>query len=93
MGGGNGCKAAMKRERQGSSGKDASGAKKANSQLKVNQQALSLVCQQCFTSFLCTASEKVLREHIEQKHSATASSSITQFFPNYTVPSPSNNKK
>jgi hypothetical protein len=53
MGGGNGAKAAQKRERNA---KDAKGA--AKSQLKVNEAAKTTQCKICFTTFLSTTREK-----------------------------------
>lgn len=53
MGGGNGAKAAQKRERNA---KDAKGA--AKSQLKVNEAAKSIQCKVCFATFLSTTREK-----------------------------------
>jgi hypothetical protein len=50
MGGGNGAKAAQKRERNA---KLAGGA--AKSQLKVNEKAKSIQCKVCFQTFLSTA--------------------------------------
>lgn len=74
MGGGNGCKAAMRRERSKDQGK-----KTQASQLKVNEKALSYVCQSCFTSFLCTANEKILADHAQDKHKK----SLLDCFPNF----------
>lgn len=74
MGGGNGCKSAMRRDRCKDQGKKAPA-----SQLKSNEKALSYVCQSCFTSFLCTASEKILIEHASEKHKK----SLSECFPNY----------
>jgi len=54
MGGGNGAKAAQKRER---ALKDAKGG--ANSQLKVNTAAMNKKCATCMQPFLQTANKKV----------------------------------
>ncbi|KAF9090802.1 hypothetical protein BGX29_007125 [Mortierella sp. GBA35] len=63
---GNGQKAQMKRERNA---KNAGGT--ANSQLKVNEAAKSIVCQTCRQTFLCTIRAKALEEHATNKHSKT----------------------
>jgi len=54
MGGGNGAKAAQKRER---AAKDAAGG--AKSQLKVNVAAMNKKCSTCLQPFLQTANKKV----------------------------------
>ncbi|CAH7688097.1 At2g23090 like protein [Phakopsora pachyrhizi] len=66
MGGGNGAKAAQKRERNAK----ASGAV-AKSQLKVNEAAMNIQCKVCFQTFLQTSREPALKEHAENKHSKT----------------------
>ncbi|KAI8324357.1 DUF1909-domain-containing protein [Martensiomyces pterosporus] len=71
---GNGAKAQMKRDR---ASKGAKG--EQHSQLKVNQKAMSVVCQVCRTQFLCTISAKALEEHAENKHSKT----IKECFPGF----------
>mmetsp|Transcript_24464 Transcript_24464/g.66770 ORF Transcript_24464/g.66770 Transcript_24464/m.66770 type:complete len:80 (-) Transcript_24464:79-318(-) len=64
MGGGNGQKAAKARERnQARAAAEAKG-----SQSKMNAAAMSIVCKTCFQSFLCNASEAVLKQHAENKH-------------------------
>ncbi|KYQ91381.1 hypothetical protein DLAC_08337 [Tieghemostelium lacteum] len=64
---GNGAKAQQKRERNLQKHANDS---KAHSQLKSNQAAMSIVCQVCRTSFLCTVKEPELRNHAENKHPA-----------------------
>ncbi|KAA1124237.1 hypothetical protein PGTUg99_014140 [Puccinia graminis f. sp. tritici] len=64
MGGGNGAKAAQKRERNAK----ASGAT-AKSQLKVNEAAKNIQCKVCFQTFLITSREPALKEHAENRHS------------------------
>ncbi|GLC46143.1 hypothetical protein PLESTM_001831900 [Pleodorina starrii] len=64
MGGGNGQKSAMRRakkleEMQGSN---------KGSQLKTNAASMTIKCNICMTAFVCTTSEKLLREHWENKH-------------------------
>ncbi|PHH67018.1 hypothetical protein CDD81_4413 [Ophiocordyceps australis] len=60
---GNGAKAQQKRER---AQKDQ---KAAKSQLKVNQQAMSIQCQICKATFLQTTKAPALLEHASNKHS------------------------
>lgn len=38
------------------------------SQLKQNAKAHSYICGVCRTAFLCTTSEKMLRDHVAAKH-------------------------
>ena len=38
------------------------------SQLKQNAKAHSYICSICRTAFLCTTSEKMLRDHVAAKH-------------------------
>ncbi|KAJ9130413.1 hypothetical protein NKR23_g12209 [Pleurostoma richardsiae] len=64
MGGGNGAKAAQKRERNA---KEAKGS--AKSQLKANQAAMDIQCDICKATFLKTTREKALTEHATNKHS------------------------
>lgn len=59
MGGGNGAKAAQKRER---AAKDAKGT--AKSQLKDNIAAMNKKCSICLQPFLQTANKKVCRFHL-----------------------------
>ncbi|RKU48290.1 hypothetical protein DL546_007459 [Coniochaeta pulveracea] len=74
MGGGNGAKAAQKRERNA---KLAGGA--AKSQLKVNEKAKSIQCKVCFQTFLSTARAPALNEHASNKHNKT----IADCFPDF----------
>ncbi|GAB7340019.1 hypothetical protein MBLNU457_6524t1 [Dothideomycetes sp. NU457] len=67
MGGGNGAKAAQKRER---AMKDAQGGG-AKSQLKVNISAMNKKCSVCMQPFLQTTNKKALDEHAQSKHSKT----------------------
>jgi hypothetical protein len=60
MGGGNGAKAAQKRERNA-----AKNSKSAGSQLKTNEAAKTIVCVQCKTSFLGTMRKPALTEHAQ----------------------------
>jgi len=64
MGGGNGAKAAQKRERNADKNK-----KPAGSQLKANEAAKTIVCVQCKQSFLGTMRRPALETHAENKHS------------------------
>ena len=60
MGGGNGAKAAQKRERNADKNK-----KSAGSQLKTNEAAKTIVCAQCKQSFLGTMRKPALTTHAE----------------------------
>jgi 4F5 protein related disordered region len=60
MGGGNGAKAAQKRERNA-----AKNSKSAGSQLKSNEAAKTILCVQCKTSFLGTMRKPALSEHAQ----------------------------
>jgi len=60
MGGGNGAKAAQKRERNAEKNKKAAG-----SQLKSNEAAKTITCQQCKQSFFGTMRKPALTEHAE----------------------------
>ncbi|KAG2493693.1 hypothetical protein HYH03_008207 [Edaphochlamys debaryana] len=64
MGGGNGQKSAMRRAKKL---EELAGANKG-SQLKANAQSMTIKCNICMTAFVCTTSEKLLREHWENKH-------------------------
>ncbi|KAI9291429.1 DUF1909-domain-containing protein [Neoconidiobolus thromboides FSU 785] len=72
---GNGAKAQMKRER------NAKDSKTAKSQLKVNEQARTIICQVCRSTFLCTIRPKALAEHAENKHSKK----LEECFPGVTL--------
>ncbi|CAO3634499.1 unnamed protein product [Mucor hiemalis] len=76
---GNGQKAQMKRERN---------AKAAGKDVVIfcinvvhNEAAKNIICKVCFQTFLCTAREKALTEHAENKHSKT----IKDCFPDWTA--------
>ncbi|CAG8953169.1 hypothetical protein HYFRA_00003369 [Hymenoscyphus fraxineus] len=74
MGGGNGAKAASKRERNA---KDTKGA--AKSQLKANEKAMDIQCVVCKSTFLKTTRAPALTEHATNKHSKT----IDDCFPTF----------
>ncbi|KAK1828521.1 At2g23090-like protein [Podospora conica] len=74
MGGGNGAKAAQKRERNL---KAAGG--NAKSQLKANEKAMNIQCDTCKATFLSTTRENALAEHATNKHSKT----VAQCFPGF----------
>ncbi|KAL1855755.1 hypothetical protein VTK73DRAFT_8487 [Phialemonium thermophilum] len=74
MGGGNGAKAAQKRERNQ---KEAKGT--AKSQLKVNAAAMDIQCVTCKATFLKTSREKALTEHATNKHNKT----LAECFPTF----------
>ncbi|KAK1767010.1 At2g23090 like protein [Phialemonium atrogriseum] len=74
MGGGNGAKAAQKRERNQ---KDAKGS--AKSQLKANVAAMDIQCVICKATFLRTSREKALNEHASNKHSKTVADCFPTF--------------
>jgi hypothetical protein len=60
MGGGNGAKAAQKRERNALKNN-----KSAGSQLKSNEAAKTIVCEMCKQSFLGTMRKPALTTHAE----------------------------
>ncbi|QCD91391.1 uncharacterized protein At2g23090 [Vigna unguiculata] len=64
MGGGNGQKSKMAREKnlekQRAAGK--------GSQLDSNKKAMTIQCKVCMQTFMCTTSEVKCREHAEAKH-------------------------
>ena len=62
---GNGNRAKQKRER--AMKRDAAKTT-AHSQLKSNAAAKNIMCKMCRQTFMCTASEKELREHAENRH-------------------------
>ncbi|KAK2068195.1 hypothetical protein P8C59_002852 [Phyllachora maydis] len=74
MGGGNGAKAAQKRERNA---KNAAGP--AKSQLKANSAAMNIQCDTCKATFLSTSREKALTEHAVNKHNKT----LPECFPSF----------
>ncbi|ERS99711.1 hypothetical protein SPBR_02098 [Sporothrix brasiliensis 5110] len=74
MGGGNGAKAAQKRERNA---KDKAGA--AKSQLKTNEKALNIQCFVCKATFLSTTRENALNDHATNKHSKTLADCFPDF--------------
>ncbi|MCO5613249.1 hypothetical protein L7F22_067525 [Adiantum nelumboides] len=73
MGGGNGQKAKMARERAQEKLKGAKG-----SQLESNKKAMSIQCKVCMQTFMCTTSEVKCREHAEAKH---PKNDVNQCFP------------
>ncbi|KAL5706879.1 hypothetical protein ACHQM5_024989 [Ranunculus cassubicifolius] len=64
MGGGNGNKAKMAREKNLEKQKAAN----KGSQLEANKKAMSIQCKVCMQTFICTTSEAKCREHAEAKH-------------------------
>mmetsp|Transcript_23671 Transcript_23671/g.60456 ORF Transcript_23671/g.60456 Transcript_23671/m.60456 type:complete len:80 (-) Transcript_23671:291-530(-) len=64
MGGGNGAKSATKRARAMEKAAKAP----AGSQLKDNAASLTIACKICLQTFVCTTTEKVLRDHWENRH-------------------------
>lgn len=64
MGGGNGQKAKMARERNAE--KLAKAGK--GSQLDTNKKAMNIQCKVCMQTFMCTTSEVKCKEHAEAKH-------------------------
>ncbi|KAI0527507.1 hypothetical protein KFK09_003110 [Dendrobium nobile] len=64
MGGGNGQKSKMARE------KNIEKMKAANkgSQLETNKKAMNIQCKICMQTFMCTTSESKCKEHFEAKH-------------------------
>uniref|UniRef100_A0A2N9ITZ3 Uncharacterized protein n=1 Tax=Fagus sylvatica TaxID=28930 RepID=A0A2N9ITZ3_FAGSY len=73
MGGGNGQKAKMAREKNLEKQKGAKG-----SQLDSNKKAMTIQCKVCMQTFMCTTSEVKCREHAEAKH---PKSDVTDCFP------------
>ncbi|XP_015074354.1 uncharacterized protein At2g23090-like [Solanum pennellii] len=63
MGGGNGQKAKMAREKNMEKMKGQKG-----SQLEANKKAMNIQCKVCMQTFICTTSEVKCREHAEAKH-------------------------
>ncbi|BAF20665.1 uncharacterized protein At2g23090 [Oryza sativa Japonica Group] len=73
MGGGNGQKSKMARERNMEKNKGAKG-----SQLEANKKAMNIQCKICMQTFICTTSETKCKEHAEAKH---PKSDLTACFP------------
>ncbi|XP_020579106.1 uncharacterized protein At2g23090-like [Phalaenopsis equestris] len=73
MGGGNGQKAKMAREKNIEKTKSQKG-----SQLESNKKAMNIQCKVCMQTFMCTTSESKCREHAEAKH---AKVDVCQCFP------------
>ncbi|KAJ9506543.1 At2g23090 like protein [Haematococcus lacustris] len=67
MGGGNAQKSATKRLRNLEKAAKAG----AGSQLKDNAASQTVKCSVCLQTFVCTVTEKVLRDHWENKHPKT----------------------
>ncbi|KAG5623845.1 hypothetical protein H5410_009063 [Solanum commersonii] len=67
MGGGNGQKAKMAREKNIEKMKGAKG-----SQLDANKKAMTIQCKVCMQTFMCTTSEVKCKEHAEAKHPKSA---------------------
>ncbi|XP_031481838.1 uncharacterized protein At2g23090-like [Nymphaea colorata] len=63
MGGGNGQKSRMAREKHMEKMKAAKG-----SQLERNKKAMTIQCKVCMQTFMCTTSEVKCSEHAEAKH-------------------------
>ncbi|KAI9089098.1 hypothetical protein K1719_029377 [Acacia pycnantha] len=63
MGGGNGQKAKMAREKNMEKNKASKG-----SQLDSNKKAMTIQCKVCMQTFICTTSEVKCKEHAEAKH-------------------------
>ncbi|XP_015579876.1 uncharacterized protein At2g23090 isoform X3 [Ricinus communis] len=65
MGGGNGQKAKMAREKNLEKQRAAAA---KGSQLESNKKAMSIQCKVCMQTFMCTTTEVKCREHAEAKH-------------------------
>ncbi|KAH0988395.1 hypothetical protein GBA52_001526 [Prunus armeniaca] len=65
MGGGNGQKSKMARQRNMEKQKASA---KAGSQLESNKKSMTIQCKVCMQVFICTTSEVKCREHAEAKH-------------------------
>lgn len=66
MGGGNGQKAAMARQKNAE--KAAKLSKGGGSQLKTNEAAKTIQCKVCLQAFICTTTAAKLKEHWENRH-------------------------
>ncbi|CAN6539810.1 unnamed protein product [Malus baccata var. baccata] len=64
MGGGNGQKSKMARQRNMDKQKNAA----KGSQLESNKKSMTIQCKVCMQVFICTTSEVKCREHAEAKH-------------------------
>lgn len=73
MGGGNGQKAKMARERNEAKLKGGKG-----SQLDSNKKAMTIQCKICMQTFICTTSEAKCKEHAEARH---PKNELAQCFP------------
>ncbi|CAA7404233.1 unnamed protein product [Spirodela intermedia] len=73
MGGGNGQKSRMAREKNMEKLKAAKG-----SQLESNKKAMTIQCKVCMQTFICTTSEAKCREHAEARHPKV---DLSQCFP------------
>ncbi|KAF6165239.1 hypothetical protein GIB67_030421 [Kingdonia uniflora] len=74
MGGGNGQKAKMAREKNAEKQRAAG----KGSQLEANKKAMSIQCKVCLQTFISTTSEEKCKEHAEAKHPKT---DLTVAFP------------
>ncbi|GLT47360.1 hypothetical protein SLA2020_210630 [Shorea laevis] len=63
MGGGNGQKSMMARQKHMEKQKAVKG-----SQLDSNKKAMTIQCKVCMQTFMCTTTEVKCREHAEAKH-------------------------
>ncbi|XP_022143878.1 uncharacterized protein At2g23090-like isoform X1 [Momordica charantia] len=73
MGGGNGQKARMARERNMEKQKSSRvleliGIISTGSQLETNKKAMTIQCKVCMQTFICTTTEVKCREHAEARH-------------------------
>eukprot|EP00227_Mantoniella_beaufortii_P015443 CAMPEP_0197574362 /NCGR_PEP_ID=MMETSP1326-20131121/104_1 /TAXON_ID=1155430 /ORGANISM="Genus nov. species nov., Strain RCC2288" /LENGTH=79 /DNA_ID=CAMNT_0043136919 /DNA_START=53 /DNA_END=292 /DNA_ORIENTATION=- len=64
MGGGNGMKTKMSRDKNLAKAK----AEGKGSQLATNAKAMNVQCKVCLTPFMCTLSAAKLKEHSDSKH-------------------------
>jgi len=71
---GNGAKAQQKRERNAQAG-----AKSKASQLKVNQEALSVLCDICKQPFMGTVRAPALEAHAQNKHGKGLAECFSKF--------------
>nr|KJB63926.1 hypothetical protein B456_010G024800 [Gossypium raimondii] len=63
MGGGNGQKSRMAREKHMEKNKPTKG-----KHLESNKEAMTIQCKVCMQAFICTTSEVKCKEHAEAKH-------------------------
>jgi len=56
--------------------------KGAGSQLQTNAKASNIICNVCKQTFMCTAKQQTLQEHLDKKH---AKLSLNDCFPDFVA--------